>query len=295
KLPLGGFGISRFLLDLQLAQLAEATGVQVVTETKVDAIRFSETFLLDIASRRTDCKQIRARVCCAAYGKRSNLDIKWKRPFLEAVDKKLDNFIGIKYHLEGDWDPALIGLHNFEDGYCGLSRIEEGRYCLCYMTTAASLKRCGNDIRRLEAEVLAVNPHLRKILATSRILDGFPVTISQINFNSKETVKDHVLMLGDAAGMITPLCGNGMSIAFHTGKLAFEGIHRYLHGSCSREVMETEYAASWNHHFAARLRTGRRLQRFFGRKALSNAFVGLFRTFPFLAGPVIRMTHGKPF
>ena len=29
-----------------------------------------------------------------------------------------------------------------------------------------------------------------------------------------------MLLLGDAAGMITPLCGNGMSMALHSSKIA---------------------------------------------------------------------------
>ena len=37
-----------------------------------------------------------------------------------------------------------------------------------------------------------------------------------------------MLMLGDAAGMITPLCGNGMSMAMHASKLAYEAIHSFL-------------------------------------------------------------------
>ncbi len=49
-----------------------------------------------------------------------------------------------------------------------------------------------------------------------------PVTISQISFEKKSQVENHVLMLGDAAGMITPLCGNGMSMAFIPQRLLFK-------------------------------------------------------------------------
>ena len=46
-------------------------------------------------------------------------------------------------------------------------------------------------------------------------------------------------MLGDAAGMITPLCGNGMSMAFHSAKIAFEKIDLFLEKKISREEMES--------------------------------------------------------
>src|SRR5688572_14231942 len=39
-LPLGGFGISRYTLDHRLAQLARASGVVVMENTKVESISF---------------------------------------------------------------------------------------------------------------------------------------------------------------------------------------------------------------------------------------------------------------
>lgn len=104
-----------------------------------------------------------------------------------------------------------------------------------------------------------------------------------------------MLMLGDAAGMITPLCGNGMSIALHTGKIAAGVADQFLKHVINRRQMEAQYEQEWSRHFAARLQRGRLLQRFFGAQWLSNAFVGTFKIFPFLAQPVIRSTHGQPF
>jgi len=59
--------------------------------------------------------------------------------------------------------------------------------------------------------------------------------------------------------------------------------------------MAERYSKEWTHLFASRLKTGRALQNFFGSDRLSNLFVGAFKSFPFLARPLIKMTHGKPF
>lgn len=289
-LPLGGFGISRYQLDNLLADIARQNGVTVCEATKVDEVAFRESFLLSFSSGT-----IKAKICCAAYGKRSNLDIKWKRDFLKSADKRLDNYVGIKYHVKTDWEENVIGLHNFKNGYCGISKIEDDRYCLCYMTKAQNLKNCSNDIRQLEERILYQNPHLKKIFLNSEVCTSFPVTISQINFNAKTQVEDHLLMLGDSAGMITPLCGNGMSIALHSAKISSVLINDFLKGKITRQQLEELYKKEWHHQFARRLRTGRMLQGFFGSDRLSNWFVGTFKLFPFLSGPVIRMTHGKPF
>ncbi len=293
KLPLGGFGISRHSLDHHLSQIATSSGVHILENTKVDDVKKANTFVVAFTSKEKGNGSVAAKVCCAAYGKRSNLDVKWKRSF--HADQQLDNYVGIKYHVQAEWDANIIGLHNFENGYCGISKIEDEKFCLCYMTTAHNLKRCGNDIQRLEKEILCRNVHLATLFSTMSILKDFPVTISQINFNGKTQVENGVLMLGDAAGMITPLCGNGMSIALHTGKICAELVSKLFGGEITPQQLENRYAAEWRKNFARRLQTGRMVQKFFGRNMLSNLFVSTFKLLPFLAKPLIKMTHGKPF
>ncbi len=290
KLPLGGFGISRYYLDAQLVNIAKKKGVHILEETKVDDVECNSKFQITAHSNK-----IFSTVCCAAYGKRSNLDIKWKRNFLNSPNQKLENYVGIKYHIRTNWEKNVIGLHNFENGYCGISKIEEDKYCLCYMTLADNLKKSNNNISQLEENLLYKNPHLKKIFLNSEKFESFPVTISQINFNKKTQVENGILMLGDSAGMITPLCGNGMSIALHSAKIAATIIKNFLEQKISRPEMEERYTKEWTHLFANRLKTGRVLQNFFGSNRLSNLFVSAFNSFPFLARPLIKMTHGKPF
>jgi flavin-dependent dehydrogenase len=295
KLPLGGFGISRYKLDKHLADLAVSEGVHLLDNTKVDEITNQESFLIKFSSDKCSLNSASAKTCCAAFGKRSNIDIKWKRNFLNKKESKLNNLIAVKYHVKTDWKSNVIGLHNFTSGYCGISKIENDESCLCYMTTAESLKNNHNDIKTLEQGVLYRNQFLKTIFENSRIVDGFPITISQINFAAKEKVLNGILMLGDAAGLITPLCGNGMSIALHSGKLAAELIIQHLMGNISRTEMEKRYEDIWNKQFASRFRMGRRLQAFFGDDRLSNSFVRTFQILPFLSKSVIKRTHGKVF
>jgi menaquinone-9 beta-reductase len=102
-------------------------------------------------------------------------------------------------------------------------------------------------------------------------------------------------MLGDAAGLITPLCGNGMSIALHSGKLAADLVSNVLYERMSMDEMRKRYKILWDNQFASRFRMGRLLQSFFGSDRLSNSFVRTFQLLPFLSAPVIRKTHGEIF
>ena len=84
------------------------------------------------------------------------------------------------------------------------------------------------DITDMEQTDFCQNPISEKIFSESEFLYKEPLTISQISFDKKKQVENHVLMIGDAAGMITPLCGNGMSMALHGSKLAAEQIRSFF-------------------------------------------------------------------
>lgn len=203
--------------------------------------------------------------------------------------------MGVKYHLKTDFPKDKIALHNFVDGYCGISAIEDDNYCLCYLTTAQNLKKSGNKLEQMHEQVLFRNPYLKAIFANADFLFPEPVTISQISFEPKSLVENHVLLLGDAAGMITPLCGNGMSMALHASKIAFEWIDKYTNGAISRNELETQFVRDWNQHFRRRLWVGRQIQAQFGSEFQTELLLRTLRPFPFIIKNLIRLTHGQPF
>ncbi|MBC7937665.1 MAG: NAD(P)/FAD-dependent oxidoreductase [Rhizobacter sp.] len=290
-LPQGGFGISRYLLDDTLVQIAEAAGVVVLQNTKVNDIIFKEdTFIID-----NNLRQYNAKMACACYGKRSNMDIKWKRPFSLAPKNKINNYIGVKYHITTSLPADTIALHHFKNGYCGIVKIEGDRYNLCYLTRADNLQQGKGDIRTMERNILSQNPHLKKILQESETSFTAPLTISQISFDKKSQVENHVLMMGDAAGMITPLCGNGMSMALHASKIAAGHIDDFLNDQITRAELENRYTRQWNKQFARRMYTGRSIQRLFGSRWLSDFFIAAVKPFPGIINYLVRQTHGRRF
>ena len=116
NLPLGGFGISRFMLDEMLYNIALQVGVHVFTNTKVQNIIFNnQQFVIS-----TNHHQHKATIAVGSFGKRSNLDVKLNRPFVHHKKGGLQNFIGIKYHIKYAYPNDLITLHNFKNGYCGI-------------------------------------------------------------------------------------------------------------------------------------------------------------------------------
>jgi menaquinone-9 beta-reductase len=290
-LPLGGFGISRYTLDAMLKDIAIKNGVTVFEKCKADDIIFeNDNFIIKTATTQINCT-----VCCGSFGKRSNIDVKWNRSFILQKSTRLNNYIGVKYHVKNDFANNEIALHNFKDGYCGISKIEDDLCCICYLTTANNLKISGNSIATMEKNILYQNPLLKNILENAVIVYDKPLAIAQISFAKKEQIENHVLLIGDAAGLITPLCGNGMSMALHASKIAFECVDSFLKKEIGRGDMEKKYEQKWKKTFSTRLKIGRIIQSLFGKKWITNIFIAAIKNNGSLKSKLIKLTHGEPF
>lgn len=184
----------------------------------------------------------------------------------------------------------MIALHNFPGGYCGISQIEEERVCCCYLVRQETLEAAGG-IAELEATYLAQNPYLASIWARAERLWERPQAISQVHFAPRSLIENQVVMLGDAAGLIPPLCGNGMSMAFESSALLAPLLDHYLRGHRSRQELEQAYARTWRQHFAVRLQTGQLLQHGFGRAGAVQALLTGLNWLPGLRQPLIGLTH----
>ncbi len=233
-LDMGAFGISRYNFDLFLYQLAVRKGCKTKLNTQVQQIVFEDDhFKLKLS----DGKEEQAKIVIGSFGKRANLDRSLNRSFFN----RRSPYIGVKYHIKTDFPKDRIALHNFKDGYCGISAIEEDKYCFCYLTTRENLKRTGS-IEEMEKTILYRNPHLKSIFENSKFLFEKPEVINEISFEKKTTIEDHIFMSGDSAGMITPLCGNGMSMAIHSAKILSDCILKYYkNGVFEREKAKKEY------------------------------------------------------
>ncbi len=284
QLPLGGFGVSRYTLDDAMMKLVIALGGKIVQEQVNDIIFNDNLFTV-----RTDKNiELTTPVVLGAFGKRSNLDIKLERTFL----KKRTSWLAVKAHYQGDFDDTLVGLHNFRGGYCGVSKVENGSINICYLAHFKTFKKHKN-IEEYQREIVRQNPHLDKILSGATMIFEKPLTISQISFAPKTAVENHVLMMGDTAGLIHPLCGNGMAMAIHSAKLAAEGVTLFLHKKINRAQLENEYRKQWQKNFSGRLRIGRLLGKLLEHAKLAEIGTGLLMYFPFLLPIIIRKTHGK--
>jgi len=282
-LDLGGFGISRYNFDQYLYQKCLEVGVNFHLKTQVLQVDYqtkNRNFILSLSAG----KSISADYVLGAFGKRSRMDKYLHRPFINTRTP----FIGVKYHVRTEFSSDTVALHNFNGGYLGINKIEKETFNICYLGNKDQLRKYGS-IPEMEKEVLFKNPYIKDLYENSDFLFDKPEVINEVNFAPKEPIVDHILMIGDAAGLITPLCGNGMAIAIHSGKMAVEAI---LENS-TRAAVEKQYVDNWKENFKTRLWIGRNVQRLFGSNLTSNLSVGLLKSSSIIGNQIIKRTHGK--
>ncbi len=285
KLPLGGFGISRYCLDNFLFRKLVANGVTVLQDT-VTAVTFTNNSF-NVSTQAG--KQITAKQVIGAYGKRAVIDIKLNRKFI----KEKSAFLAVKAHYSGVFDENLVALHHFNGGYCGVSKVENSKINICYLADYESFKKHKN-IAAYQQNVLYKNPHLKHILENCTLLFEEPLSISQIAFGKKEAVQNHVLMVGDTAGLIHPLCGNGMAMAIHSAKICAELLIDFYSGKITaRNELENNYISLWNKLFSARLKMGSVLSAILTQQKLTDVMFSTLVKMPYLLPYIIKKTHGK--
>lgn len=284
KLPLGGVGISRYSLDLKLYRTAVDNKISFLFETVTDTNFTNDNFEIITSNEQ----KIGAQWVIGAYGKRSNLDKKLKRDFIS----KKSPWLGVKCHYSYDNFPNnLVALHNFRGGYGGLSKTEQGHVNFCYLVTFDSFKQHKN-INEFNSNVVSQNIFLNQFLSKAEPIFESPISISQISFKKKQPVENHILMCGDSAGLIHPLCGNGMAMAIHAAKIASECILE--NNLKTRNEVEEAYRRRWKNEFTNRLWMGRQLQRILMSESSSNLALKTITKSEKLLQNMIKRTHGKP-
>lgn len=283
RLPLGGTGISRYTLDHELYKLAIKKAEFVLGRVQ-DATYHNHGFNVIIEQESYRCKQF-----IMATGKRSNLDKNLQRDFIN----KKSPWLAVKMHYEYDMPANLVQLHTFNGGYAGLSKVENNLVNCCYLVNYESFKQF-KDILVFQEQVMAVNPQLAHFFDKATATWEKPITISQISFEEKQPIEDHAIMIGDTAGLIHPLCGNGMAMAIHSAVIASRQLTQFLNGKKTRDHMLIDYSMEWKNVFATRLQYGRYLQRLLLSKTLTGYAYKAISQVPFVLPAIIKKTHGKP-
>lgn len=282
SLPGTALGLSRYQLDPLLFNRAAAVGADCKEGTVVREISgdFASGFRVVSSGG-----EFTSRMVLAAHGKRSPLDTQLKRPFA----RRKSPWVAFKSHCDGLDLPGTIELHAFPGGYCGLSMIETGQVNLCWIGHEKILQASAD---RNLPNALYENPALRDRLDHLVCSPAVRTRLSQISFELKGNFDGDICMIGDTAGMITPLCGDGMAMALRSAEIAVPLVSGYLEGILNSAQFKQQYQRNWQREFKLRLQLGRMIHQAFIQPKIAQASLQVCRSVPAIGHWIIQNTRG---
>jgi len=210
-LPAQGLAVSRHRLDMLLLDRAAAAGAGIERGVTVRGI--------DGCRAEADGTTLVADALFLASGKH---DVRGTaRP---ADARGPDPALGLRLRLPPH--PALarlvgdaVELHPFRGGYAGVARQEDGSVNLCMAVRRSRLREAGGPAS-LFATLGTELPRLGERLGFADALHAIDA-VANVPYGWRARATDPGLFrLGDQAGVIPSLAGEGMGIALATGRAA---------------------------------------------------------------------------
>lgn len=213
-LPAPGIGLSRRTLDAALLARAETLGVTVRRGTAVRSIE------PDIVHLATD-ERIHADRIILATGKHDVRGL--PRPATSD-----DPAMGLRWRFPAS--PALaariagaVELHLFDHGYAGLVMQEDGHANLCLAIRRSAFVAAGQRPEAVLAALIEHQPLLRERLGSERCGDAQAVANVPYGWHARHASQG-LYRVGDQAGVIPSLAGEGVGIALASGMAAAQAL-----------------------------------------------------------------------
>lgn len=290
-LPGVGLGMSRYALDSALHQEALKSGVQVSTATTVTSVYAEDKGYVIETKTGQQNKTYFARAAIAAWGANRRSGI-----LGEHIDDNVAasrTYMGVKSHFTGIDIGPTVELYFFRGGYLGISPIEGGLVNVAALLMRKEFKDADKSILGLIEAAASRNPELQQKLAHAEAVKGSQAAVAPVDLKRKPIAWDVIAHVGDAAQMIAPLCGDGMSMALRSAELCEPLAHRYLQGEISLSMWEDQYKKALQRDFNRPLRWGRMLQALFNVPMMPRMLLGAAHVMPDLAYKLVQATRLK--
>jgi flavin-dependent dehydrogenase len=286
-LSLGSWGLSRRALDTALADAAQAAGATLSLGSRV--VRYESLNGSYVIAGRSDGREftLESRAVIVASGRSGSADLPPRSP------SPPTSLIGIKRHYASVRMPPQVELYLFRGGYVGLAPVEDGVVNLCLLANRSALDAADKRPDRLIDRLLDRIPALARHLDGAEPLDDAPLAAAPVDLWRRPNPWDHVACVGDAAGMIPPLAGDGIAAALRSAELCAPLAHAYLAGDLTLEQWEQSYRRSWHATFDAPLALARRLETWLDNRLGSELLLGLGRLLPPIARRLANLTRGR--
>jgi len=202
-------------------------------------------------------------------------------------------FVGVKAHYEGIDLESAVELYFFPGGYLGISPIEEGKANVAALIKQQAFAAKPKSILEWLDAAYSSNAALQDKLANARFVQGSEAAVAPVHLNRKPQPWHIFPAVGDAAFVIPPLCGDGMSMALRSAELCAPLADQYLKGELTMLQWREKYTKAIRQHFSAPRRWGRLMQWLLGMPRITKALLPFVRVMPIFARKLVRATRLK--
>ena len=277
-LPRAARGVSRHKLDHLLLRRATAAGAEAVEGWAADQIEpDAEGTRITLTRKDAERRIVNAKLVAGAWGRWGRLDLKLQRSF---VRDHAHRHFGFKRHYvrSDSTTSSAIELYSFRRGYLGVSAVEGGRTNICGLVHASRIEKMRGGWEAFTTSLTDESESLRTLFASHDPVQPDFLSSDPVIFRPKSSVEDGVMLVGDSAGLVDPLAGNGMAMAIQSALLAATLIVPYLRGSSSRQQLEREYGTRFASLFHRRIWWSRRVASLLSRPSLLETAVRAVKT-----------------
>jgi flavin-dependent dehydrogenase len=165
--------------------------------------------------------------------------------------------VAFKAHLENTQvADGACEIYFYKGGYGGLSGVEGGLSNVCFIVSAADVRRYASDPETVLREIVMKNVRAAQTLAAVRVRTPW-LSVSLEGFGQRALAPaSGLLTIGDAAAFIDPFTGSGMLMALESGQVAADTVARHLpllRGGGLFESLTNQYKAEYATRFNSRL------------------------------------------
>jgi menaquinone-9 beta-reductase len=175
---------------------------------------------------------------------------------------------GLKAHASNVATAGDLEMHFGNRRYVGISRLPDGIFNVC------GLFLSDGPMQGRWQDMLGVNDALAGATWDE---DSF---CSVAGLTLDRELPSDTFSIGDAAAMIPPLTGNGMSMAIESAEAALPFLHEFSRGNISWGECLADHKRAWSLRFSRRLRWAGFVQRLIFRPAGQSVLYLGARLFP---------------
>jgi len=292
KFNFDAYGLSRSYFDNLLLCNAKRKGITVFQPAEVKQI-ISKKSSYQLSVKNEEQKEINIDVnhLIAAYGKQNHLDNSLKRNFINQKSK----LNGIKFHLNKnqlrEFPADEIQIYAADNIYCGVNAVDNNKVTLGFLEDR---NREQPPPRKQLIELREKNKAFKNLFNENdeNLFDNLPIYgTGNIYFGRRNLVEDGIFFIGDAAGVIAPLSGDGIGIAMESGKLIADLFQKKRRENLSKKEIEFLFIKEWNKLFSNRMKIAKTIQWFILKKYSRNGGFMLVNSFASLLQYLIKTTR----